>query len=196
MGKSPVSFWAQTAQVQTMLVLLFSARIKNRRLYSLQTMKIFLLSVILAWNPNVETNISHYLLYAGPSSRSYTNCTNVGKVTNATYRTTGTNAWYFTVTAVNTLGLESLYSNEVLYNPTGGTNQPPSSNFVYRLTNIIERSLNFTNWIPVATNVYEVPHSNYWRARLEANHMLYAPKPHPTNAPSKVRLLPMPPMPK
>lgn len=155
-------------------------------------MKLFLLSVILAWNPNVETNISHYLVYAGASSRNYTNCISAGKNTNCTYRTTGSNPYYFAVTAVNTHGQESLFSNEVLYHPMGGgTNEPP---FVYYLTNTPQYSVDLNVWTDYTTTVYRV--SNYfWRVKLNPSHYIPAVPIPRSNAPARAAKLPLPPLP-
>ena len=75
-------------------------------------------NLTLAWDPNPEPDISHYTLYYGNGSASYSAFTNV----------TGTNVtvgglredlgWFFAVTASNTAGLESDFSNEVSWNVT------------------------------------------------------------------------------
>jgi len=75
-------------------------------------------SVGLAWDANSETDIAGYRVYFGTHPATYTNVTDVAKVTTATIPglALGTN-YYFAVTAYNTLGLESDYSNEVAYAP-------------------------------------------------------------------------------
>jgi hypothetical protein len=73
-------------------------------------------SVTLAWNPDAGTNIAAYKIYYGVASRTYTNTNNVGNVTNATISSLiGGTVYYFAATAVDTLGLESDYSAEVVY---------------------------------------------------------------------------------
>lgn len=68
----------------------------------------------LVWDPNVETDLSHYVVYYGAASRDYTNSFNVGKVTNATVSGLLEDVTYFfAVTAVNEVGLESDPSEEV-----------------------------------------------------------------------------------
>lgn len=68
----------------------------------------------LEWDANTETNIGGYKVYVGPSSRNYT--TN-WTTTNTTFTVTnvpvnrGSN--FFAVTAFDTDGLESEYSDEV-----------------------------------------------------------------------------------
>jgi hypothetical protein len=82
--------------------------------------------VNLIWDPNPETNIVEYRVYVGTVSRLYERIepttSTQHSVTNLTLGTT----YYFAVTAVNTSGLESDYSNEVVYTvpskPTAPTN--------------------------------------------------------------------------
>jgi hypothetical protein len=71
-------------------------------------------SVTLAWNPNPEPDVSGYIVYYGNASRHYPYSTNVGNVTTATvYGLNEGLTYYFAVTATNTSGLESDFSNEV-----------------------------------------------------------------------------------
>lgn len=73
------------------------------------------LTVTLTWENNSEPDISHYIVYWGTTTGTYTwNSGNIGLVT--TYTVTipdGTQVYYFAVTAVDGEGLESDYSNEV-----------------------------------------------------------------------------------
>ncbi len=70
-------------------------------------------AVSLAWDPNTETDLAGYKVYYGTASHSYTTVIDVHNVT--TYSVTGLGAgtWYFAVTAYNTTGAESTFSNEV-----------------------------------------------------------------------------------
>jgi len=71
-------------------------------------------SITFAWDASPSPGIEGYFLYYGPASRTYTNRWAVGNVTQATIpRPPGTN--YYTVTAGDTNGLESDYSNEVSF---------------------------------------------------------------------------------
>jgi hypothetical protein len=85
----------------------------------------FSAQVSLAWDPNTESNLGGYYLYYGSSSGNYSQIIDVGLITN--YSVTNlTDGWtyYFALTAVNTAGLESGYSNEVDYstaNPAQAT---------------------------------------------------------------------------
>ena len=81
------------------------------------------LSITLGWNANTETNLAGYKLHYGPASRTYTNSIAVGNVTTYTVTNLANGVpFYFAVTAVNTLELESDYSNEVAHEPP---NSPP-----------------------------------------------------------------------
>ena len=68
--------------------------------------------VQLTWLPNRERNIAGYRVYYGPRSHKYTARIDVGNNTSVSITNlVGRN--FFAVTAYNTLGLESLPSNEV-----------------------------------------------------------------------------------
>jgi len=68
---------------------------------------------ILSWNANSESDLAGYKVYYGTSSGNYGNPIDVGNQT--TYTVTGLtgSTYYFAVTAYNTSGTESGYSNEV-----------------------------------------------------------------------------------
>lgn len=68
---------------------------------------------VLSWNQNTETDLAGYKVYYGTASRSYGSPTDVGNKT--TFTVTGLNGqtYYFAVTAYDTAGNESGYSNEV-----------------------------------------------------------------------------------
>jgi hypothetical protein len=82
-------------------------------------------SVTLAWDPNQEPDLGGYIVYYGPRSRVYTNAINVGNVTTNTVsglEETGT--YYFAVTAYNTNGLESDFSDEVSWSGARANRAP------------------------------------------------------------------------
>jgi hypothetical protein len=89
-------------------------------------------NISLAWSPSPATGIVGYNVYSGAASKNYTNMVSAGNVTNA--NVTGLKSgktYYFSVTAVDTLGLESQFSNEISYsvptnNPPGVSNTPPT----------------------------------------------------------------------
>ena len=72
------------------------------------------IDVNLAWDPNTESNLAGYNVYFGTASRSYGSPINVGNRT--TYTVTGLSGtvFYFAVTAVDTSGVESGFSSEVV----------------------------------------------------------------------------------
>jgi len=69
--------------------------------------------VLLAWDPNSETNLAGYKVYFGMASGVYNAPNIIGTETTYTVNGLGPGTWYFAVTAYNTEGLESGYSNEV-----------------------------------------------------------------------------------
>ena len=69
----------------------------------------------LTWNPSTATNLTQYNLYTGTQSGVYGPPVSVGLNTSYTVGnlTGGGKTYYFTVTAVDSSGAESLHSNEV-----------------------------------------------------------------------------------
>lgn len=70
----------------------------------------------MSWNPNSEQNLSGYKIYYGMASRSYDQSMDVGPIVD--YNVTGLLPgviYYFSVTAYNSAGSESGYSNEATY---------------------------------------------------------------------------------
>jgi Divergent InlB B-repeat domain/Fibronectin type III domain len=85
--------------------------------------------VSLAWDPNGEPDLSGYTLYYGTSSGNYTDSVWLGLVTSYTVTNLSDGvAYYFALTASNSGGLVSGFSNEVSYNPANPAN-PPASQF-------------------------------------------------------------------
>jgi hypothetical protein len=77
-------------------------------------------SVTLAWDPNPETDVGGYMVYHGTASRNYTNAVNVRNVTtNTVSGLVNGVTYFFAVTAYNTNGLESDFSDEVRYSVPG-----------------------------------------------------------------------------
>ncbi|GEM_PF-1851240 len=73
-------------------------------------------SVRLTWDPNPEFNLTGYRVHYGPDSRTYLETLDAGtrSSTQLTSLTPG-ETYYCVITAVNTLGLESDYSNEISF---------------------------------------------------------------------------------
>lgn len=73
-------------------------------------------SVGLAWDPNSESDLAGYKAYYRTSSTTYGTPIDVGLVTRTTLMGLVPGVtYYFVVTAYNTSGLESGFSNEVSY---------------------------------------------------------------------------------
>ena len=74
-------------------------------------------AVRLEWNPVTGPNVTGYRVYYGPASRTYLQPFGQGLVSTATTYTVpglaGGQGYFFAVTATNSLGKESGYSNEV-----------------------------------------------------------------------------------
>lgn len=73
-------------------------------------------SVTLAWDASPSVEVTGYRIYQGGSTRTYTNSFNAGNnlqltVTNLVQGQT----YYFTATAYDAAGVESIFSNEVSY---------------------------------------------------------------------------------
>jgi hypothetical protein len=70
----------------------------------------------LEWDPNDEPDLAGYKIHWGLASGSYTNVVDVGNQTS--YTLTGLTAgttYYISATAYNTSGMQSIYSNEVIF---------------------------------------------------------------------------------
>ena len=121
-------------------------------------------SVVLVWNPSVDTNVVGYNIYYGTASGVYTNeqvFSNVSTVT-LTGLTAGT-TYYFVATATGADGVESAFSNETTYTvplPATLSLQPVSTGGGVTAVNItatgavpsqwrIEESTDLVNWAPV-----------------------------------------------
>jgi hypothetical protein len=69
--------------------------------------------VVLQWDANTETDLAGYKVYYGSASGTYGSPVVIGKVTTHTLSQLPAGTYYFAVTAYNTSGLESGFSNEV-----------------------------------------------------------------------------------
>lgn len=114
-------------------------------------------SVTLAWDPNPEPNIAGYVVYSGQQSETYTQRTEVGNVTQATLSNLQPGiTYYFTVAALNTLGLESDPSSEISYAvPDFGPPRPR----LLSISTPIQRKIMLT-WTSVPGSTYRVAYKN------------------------------------
>jgi fibronectin type 3 domain-containing protein len=87
---------------------------------------IFSESVTLSWDPNSESNLAGYRVYYGTSSRTYGSSIDAGMATTFAVTGLGLGTYYFAVTAYNSSGEESTFSNEVAkaFQPVPGTPKP------------------------------------------------------------------------
>lgn len=86
-------------------------------------------TVTLAWDPNPEPTVAGYRLYYGTSSGYYTNSVDVAASTRATISALIEGmTYYMAVTAYDTSGNQSGYSNEIVYTvPAGAVPESTSS---------------------------------------------------------------------
>lgn len=79
----------------------------------------------LKWQPNAEADLAGYRVHIGQQSRTYTKSINVGDTTATLISDLADNTtYYFSVTAYDHTGNESLYANEI--SVTLGDTRPPT----------------------------------------------------------------------
>jgi hypothetical protein len=96
----------------------------------------FAKNVTLAWDPSVSSGVAGYRIYHGALSRNYTNQVSVGDATTGTVSNLVEGVTYFfAATTVNDFGVESEYSEELVYAVPGiqPSNQPPTLDALYDL---------------------------------------------------------------
>jgi hypothetical protein len=71
-------------------------------------------TVKLAWDANAEPDLAGYKVYTGTASRAYGAPASLGKITSYSSPTLAPGTYYFAVTAYNSSGAESGFSNEVV----------------------------------------------------------------------------------
>lgn len=82
-------------------------------------------SVSLIWNASTNIQVAGYNVYYGSASHSYPNQVFVGTNLNTVVGGLGNGNYFFAVTAVDAIGNESDFSNEINYQ-IAGVNQPPT----------------------------------------------------------------------
>jgi hypothetical protein len=107
-------------------------------------------SVTLAWDPNSEPDLAGYRLYYGTATRTYDRTVEVSGDTRISVDDLEPGStYYFAVTAHNTAGLESDYSNEVAYTvEEQPDNRPP---FALNLDLVVEANQS----VPVTLNGFD-----------------------------------------
>lgn len=71
-------------------------------------------TAMLSWDPSISTDVTGYKVYVGTASGSYSSSISVGMVTSYKITNLGVgNTYYFAVTAYDSSGGESGFSNEV-----------------------------------------------------------------------------------
>jgi hypothetical protein len=118
---------------------------------SVQTAK----SVTLASAPSSGPNLAGYRVHEGTSSGTYTQTLDVGNRTTATISNLTAGAIYhFVVSAYDTAGVESAYSNEVVFTAPGVLpNFVPGRDLIWRNTASVQVGL----WIMNGTNIAQSP---------------------------------------
>jgi hypothetical protein len=84
-------------------------------------------SVTLAWDASPDPNVTGYNVYYGAHSRGYTNFLILGNTTSVAISNLAPGAiYYFAATTVNSVGLESDFSDEASYFAPPNSNQRPT----------------------------------------------------------------------
>ena len=95
--------------------------------------------ITLAWDANTEPDVSGYKLYFGTASRTYGAPINVGNVNSFTVTTLADGkGYFFAMTAFDTFGNESGYSNEVSITTPGAATAAPEINLVGNAVSIVD----------------------------------------------------------
>jgi hypothetical protein len=111
---------------------------------------------MLAWKPSPSNGVSHYEMLSGFAPRTYsiTNAT-VGPVTNITLKANSVST-YYTVVTIGINGLESDFSNEVVW-------PEPRTNVV-----IQQWSSNMVDWVEVRRDTNTtIGDAGFWRLKIE-----------------------------
>ena len=116
-------------------------------------------TVTLAWDASPSTNVAGYRVHYGTNAGVYPLVTNVGLVLTQTVVLPRNGRWFFTVTAVDRIGIESIYSNEVQWEAKPAAPVVRSQTWV-RLSPVIEWSTNVLDWRAFAGEATWLPATN------------------------------------
>lgn len=86
-------------------------------------------AISLVWDPSPSANVTGYAVYYGSTSGDYPNRLDAGNRTNLTFQPESGAEYYFIVTAYTSEGLESLPSNEVIFQPAPEPSSIPAGTF-------------------------------------------------------------------
>ena len=105
-------------------------------------------SVIVAWDPNSEPDLAGYRVYYGRAPRTYNTMIDVGNNTNQIVNDLHHEMiYYFAVTAYDSSGNESSYSDEAIANiPPPQAETPQLKNFIVRSIDLWKRNLLFPSY--------------------------------------------------
>lgn len=116
-------------------------------------------SVTLAWDPSPSPGVAAYRVHGGTNTEIDLLVTNAGVSCTQTVAVPFRARWFFAATAVDTNGIESKPSNIVSWeaNP-----EPPVMHGEpwVRLTPVLERSTNQTDWVEFEAAATWVPATN------------------------------------
>jgi len=115
--------------------------------------------VTVAWDASPSGGVVAYRLQYGTNAAALSYVTNVGLVRTQMVAVPFRGRWFFAVKALDTNGVASEFSNLIEWESTP---EPPQMNGVpwVRLTPVIERSTNLTNWASMACVPTWLPATN------------------------------------
>lgn len=118
-------------------------------------------SVVMSWNHNSDPAIAGYRIYYGTASGNYSQNITLGNTTSVTIMgLTGGITYYFAVTAYNIEGLESAFSDEIVYVPglaTVALRSAPGQPFVLTVSGLnnhnydVQATTDFLLWSVIGT---------------------------------------------
>jgi len=155
-------------------------------------------TVRLQWDPSPDASVVGYTLYYGVGSRQYTNRTSVGNITNVTsLLPTRNQQFFFAVTAYNSAGLESDFSNEASYFTPRGIFPPGNlKTNVVQLAFNVEKSDNPSGpWVEYATMGTDLTAPGFFRGVVRITREIASAAPPIPGEPAVLRLTAPPALP-
>lgn len=125
-------------------------------------------ATMVAWDASTEADLAGYRLHYGTAHGVYTQTVDVGAATSGTITLPAGTLVYCAVTAYNTTGEESGFSNELVFqSAVTGERKAPSAPKGLRVVNsvkvAIEQSSDLRNWVPIFVGTFAAtgPQMNY-----------------------------------